>query len=235
MNNKIIFFLISLINSFYASKIISQNIRFFKNKPIYNELTNIINNKLNSPIIFNGDNTPYKHDFLKLICDDNNIDMYDYTFDKFIINKPYNKKHNSLIYINDFMINDGRILSEYENEVLLNKNNILSNIIILESHNIENIPYKDVRFIRKFPLIQFPLVKKRDLIQYINDIIIYNKYNEFLYLIDWTNYDIQKLNLENINKLVKYANILIKDNNNIDIINESINNKIIELSYVAMH
>ena len=35
MNNKIIFFLISLINSFYASKIISQNIRFFKNKPIY--------------------------------------------------------------------------------------------------------------------------------------------------------------------------------------------------------
>ena len=73
------------------------------------------------------------------------------------------------------------------------------------------------------------------MIQYINDIIIYNKYNEFLYLIDWTNYDIQKLNLENINKLVKYANILIKDNNNIDIINESINNKIIELSYVAMH
>ena len=104
-----------------------------------------------------------------------------------------------------------------------------------KNYNIENIPYKDVRFIRKFPLIQFPLVKKRDLIQYINDIIIYNKYNEFLYLIDWTNYDIQKLNLENINKLVKYANILIKDNNNIDIINESINNKIIELSYVAMH
>jgi hypothetical protein len=230
MNNKIIFFFISLINSFYATNIISQNIRFFKNKPIYTELTNIINNRLSSPIIFNGDNTPYKHDFLKLICDENNINMYDYTFDKFIINKPYNTKYNSLIYINDFMINNGRILYEYENEVLLNKNNVLSNIIILESHHIENIPYKDTRFIRKLPLIQFPLIKKKDLIQYINDIIIYNKYNEFLYLIDWVNYDIQKLNLENINKLLEYINILLKDTINIDVINHSINNKITELS-----
>lgn len=240
MNIKIIFFFISLINCFYANNIILQNIRFLRNKSIYADLTNIINNKLNSPIIFNGDNTPYKRDIFKLICDENNINLFDYSFDKFIINKPYNKYHNSIIYINDFMINDGRILSEYENEVLLNKNNILSNIIVLESHNIENIPYKDIPFIRKFPLIQFPLVTKRDLIHYINDIIILNKYNESLYLIDWINYDIQILNLENINKLVEYVNVLLydnilNDNSNSNTLNKLINNKIIELSFLSKY
>ena len=98
-----------------------------------------------------------------------------------------------------------------------------SNIIILEADNIEGVPYKDIHLLHKFNILHFPKISKKDIINYIYDEITDNKYNESMYLLNWKTYkDIEKLNLEKINKLLPDLNTIINNNKDLHNIDKNI-------------
>lgn len=210
-----------LLNIFYLINSFSINPRknFFKKYLINNELNPLINKDNTKSIILNGDQTSFKKDYCKIICDFNNLNFKEFTFNHFIEGLPYNLYNNTLLYINDFLINNGRILNSYEESILLNIPKT-SNLIILEAENIEIIPYKDIHLINKFKVLHFPKISKKEIINYIYDNIIDNNYSESIYFLNWARYkDIEKLSLEKINQLLFDLNLRVKDHldNNIEL------------------
>lgn len=201
------------------------NPRFFKNKSIYTELTNLVKSKYKNPIILDGDVSPFKKDFCELICNINEIKFREYTFTEFIEKLPYLIYNDSVLYVNDFLVKNGRILTYYEENKLLELRKD-SNLIIFQSDNINNIPIKDNNIVRHFPIIKFPKLNKRDIVQFIYDKIEENKYNDGLIWINWINYDIDKLNFEKINILLYEINRIFVNNFDYDIVEIFLKNMI---------
>lgn len=204
---KAIILLISIIN-IYSFKF------FLKNKFIIN-----INNP--KPIIVDSKVELLKKNYLFYLSKINNIQIKEYTFDKFILEKPYLTFSNILIYINDFLPKKGRVFNSYEKDILLNfKNN--NNLIIFNSKSINNI--KDKNLIKNFDIYRFPKLSKIDIINYIYDIIDIEKYDNALYILNWNNYiNIEKINIEKINILLFEINNMFQNNIPLNIIHDSIN------------
>ena len=197
---------------------------FLKKTEIYSSITKLIELKNNDLIILDGEKTKIKRDYCKMICDLNNFNFKEYTFEDFILNLPYNLHDKTMIYVNNFLIENGRILNNYEENKLLNIP-ITNNIIILEAENLQNISLKDNNLIRKFKILNFPKITKKDIRCYIYDIITEYNYDDNLYLLNWTEYnDINKLNFEQIHILLFEINDLIIENPKINLLHSKINN-----------
>lgn len=220
----ILIFVISTICTTNSIKL-NFNSRFLKNKPIYIELTNLIKDEYKNPIILDGEISPFKKDFCELICKINKIKYREYEFSDFIEKLPYLIHKDSVLYINDFLVKNGRILSNYEENRLLELRRD-SNLIIFQSDNINNIPIKDNNIVKLFKIIRFPEFNKKDIIHYIYDTIEYNEYSDNLIWINWNNYDINKLNFEKINILLYEINRIFDNNFNHDILEIFLKNSI---------
>jgi len=215
-------FLCFFLFYFVKSITINKYSKFLKNKSIYHVFNDVIKQDLKNPIIFDSIKSPLKKDFFKIISELNDIPFKEYTFDYFMMEHPHVNNKNSILYVNDFLVGHGRILNHYEENILLNLNKN-SNLIVFHSDNINLIAFKDTNIIRHFPIINFPEINKKEIIQYIYDIITVNKYNDDLYNLNWNKYDIEKLNLEKLNILLYELNNTSKNNldsndlyNNID-------------------
>ena len=224
---KTIFFL--FFYSFFVNSLkIDNYVNFLKKKAIYGILDKLILSNTKEPIILNGNKSPFKKDICKYISDINNVAFKEYRFDSFMLEFPHVHNENSLIYVNDFLVGNGRIFNHYEENVIsnLNKN---SNLIVFQSDNIDTIAFKDANIIRKFMTINFPEITKKEIVQYIYDTITINNYDSNLYCINWIKYNIQNLGFEKIDKLLKNTNTMFKQDldfkfilNNIDNIIDNI-------------
>ena len=214
-----------LINYIYDIKSIKQKtFNFLKKNNIYTELNNLFIEKEDKNIILDGENFFLKKYLCKELCKINKHKFLEYSFNQFICESPHINNDNSLIYINDFMIKNGRIFNHYEEDRLLNMRKS-NNVIIFQSDNIEQIPFKDNRIIKRFKKLQFPNLEKKDLIHYIYDIVEKYNYDDNLYLLNWSQYNIDKLNIEHINMLIFEINNMFYEgksfnyiHNNLDII-----------------
>jgi hypothetical protein len=184
---------------------------FLQNSNIHAKFNNILENKYKKPIILDSIKCQFKKEFCEAISFSNNIKFIEYTFDQFMTELPYVNNENSIIYVNDFLIGNGRILNHYEEMILLslNKN---TNQIILNSDYIHKITFKDDNIIRLFEICRFPTIVKKDIIKYINFTILKYKYNDYLYNIDWNKHNFQNINFEKINILLFELNNLLNEN-----------------------
>lgn len=199
---------IFLLNCFLLTN--SYKLTFLKKTEIYNSISKLIEIKNNDPTILDGEKTKIKRDYSKMVCDINNFNFEEYTFEDFISKLPYNIHDKTMIYVNNFLVENGRILNHYEEDKLLNIPKT-DNIILFETENLKNISLKDNNLIRKFNILNFPKVSKKDICCFIYDVINKNDYDENLYLLNWIEYDnIDKLNFEEIQILLFEINNLIK-------------------------
>lgn len=207
----ILFLLFSIFVCTESSQIsLSKYTKFLSNKKITYDIQTIFDSCEKYPFILNGHRTPHKKDFMNIIAHKNNYEFKDYNFKDFILKAPFLETKESVIYVNDFMVGNGRSVTEDEKLVISNIP-LSTNIIVFESTYIRTIPYKDARFIGKFEIIEFPIVRKRDIIQYIYDIVKYNTYNDLIYVINWKEHDIENLSFERINILVFEINMMINN------------------------
>jgi hypothetical protein len=208
--------------------------KFLKNKSIYSIFNDLIKVEIKEPIILNGVKSSFKKDFCKLMSESNNIPFKEYTFDHFMLDLPHINNKKSLLYINDFLIDHGRILNNYEENILLNLNKN-SNLIVLQADNIQTIAFKDSNIIRQFPIINFPEINKKEFVQYIYDLITINKYDNDLYNLNWMNYDIEKLDFEKINILLYELDNLKKKKVDLKYLHNNINNIIYSLEDIKIY
>ena len=215
-----------------SSTYFSHNIKFLKDNVISKELTNLIHLQYNEAVILNGDKTLLKRDYCKLLCDMNNFNFIEYEFRQFIDSQPYIYNDKTMFYVNDFLIDNGRVITNEDQEKLLNipKTN---NLLILQSDNLETIPIKDINLIRKFKILQFPKVEKKEIINYIYEMIEYYNYSDNLYMINWNKCKgIENLNLEKLNILLYEIDTMIKEKVDFQIIDYNINFLINSLNFL---
>ena len=125
----IIFYFLNIFKTYTALNIVPT---FLKKSPIYHEINNLLSSDNKSPFILNGDHNKLKKNLCYIIAQNNNINFKEYTFDKFMLKLPFTSSDNSLIYINDFLVKDGRVLNFYEQDLLLYLSES-SKLIIFES------------------------------------------------------------------------------------------------------
>lgn len=228
-------FVILVIFNILLSKINGynlENINFLKRYDIRNELSNLLYKNDLKTVILNGEKTTLKKEYCRLFCQINNFRFKRFSYDKFIHKLPFNKYEKTLLYIDDFLVGNGRILNHYEENILKNIPKT-SNLIIFESDNIDTIPLKDLNLIRYFKILEFPKITKRDIIIYINDMIMFYEYNSEMYMLNWSEYiDIEKLSLEKINILLFEINEMMTKNIKFRIIHNQINNLINGLLFI---
>jgi len=189
-----------LYNSIKLSNTLDTCLTSYEKKPI------ILNSNIDYKTTFKS---KFKRNFLQNYAEKNNVLYKQCSFDKFIENTLYLDTQDSLIYVDDFLVKNGRILTIYEEQILLNFP-YTSNLIIFESENIKTIPYKDNNIIRHYPIVEFPEITKKDIVQYIYDFITARKYNSNLFLIDWKKFDIEYLDIDVLNKILYQVNFLIE-------------------------
>lgn len=217
------FYILLLINFCIAtSSLIYKNNIFLKKIDAFNKLHNLLNNHLKEPIILNGNRTPFKKDICHILCENSNMNFKEYTFDKFMFKLPHLKYENKLLYVSDYLIGNGRILNNYEAELLIQIPKT-SNLIVFETENLSTIPYKDMNINRHFEIIEFPNIDKKQIVRYICDTILDNKYNDDLLLLNWIRYDIELLSIEKINILLFELNDMINEKIKINEIHKCIN------------
>lgn len=202
----IILFLINNIFSFEFSK--SKFNPIINEKKIKNSINTIIND--NNKIKFiNNPNQDWLKDCLNIECSLENIDFESVNYDNFF-NKTTNFSRN-IIFVEDFMINYGRIISN-DDKKLIDEYNLHSKIN-LQINDYNNIVLKDDSYIRKYIMYDFPYIDKRLVYSYISQLIDYYDYNSELHLIHWQYYDIEKLNFKKIEDLIydlHLASLIIK-------------------------
>jgi hypothetical protein len=205
----ILFLFIAIFVCIESSQLtLSKYTKFLSNKKITNDIQTIFDSCEKYPFILDGIKTPHKRDFMTIMARKNNYEFTNYNFNDFILKAPFLETKDSVIYINDFMVGNGRSVTEDEQLVIFNIP-LSTNIIVFESTYIRTIPYKDSRFIGKFNIIEFPSIRKRDIIQYIYDIVKYNNYNDLIYVINWKEHNIENLSFEKINILLFEINMII--------------------------
>ena len=194
--------LLICVDSYAYTKLSNIIPSIIKKKDIYRDLSLIIQDKKYDTYIINDsifNNQCMKKDVTKLVFEDNLINFKEFSFNEYITKKPSLFCRDTIFYINDYLINDGRILNEEERLTILKKN---SNYVFLQANDIDTIPLKDVHFNKKFRMLDFPIILRKDLINYIYELIDYFHYNENLYLVDWESFEINKLNFTDINVLL---------------------------------
>jgi len=193
-------------------------------------LNNLFQSNIKEPVILNGIKSSYKKTLCVSYSLTNNILFKEYSLNKFIKDVPHLKYENSTIYINDFLIGNGRVFNSYEENLLLSLKKT-SNLIVFESENIENIPIKNNKIINNFKILQFPILNKLDLIHYIYDVIYYQKYNDDLFLLNWNQYNLDDLNFEKINILLFELDNMLNNDIEFKIIHNRVNNIIESFKY----
>jgi hypothetical protein len=188
---------------------------FFKKNEVLLTLNHLSQQDLKHPIILSGPKLVYNEDICNIFCNMNDIEFKKYTFDDFMLELPHVNNKNCLLFIEDFLIKNGRILNEYEEYILLELNEN-SNLIVFNSNELEKVPFKDTNIIRRFKNIKLKAFTKKDMIFYINYIIYINNYDDNLYLIDWKTYNFENLNFEKINMILFEVDSLFKENNSIN-------------------
>lgn len=189
-----------------------RNFNFLKKDIIENQLNLLITTDNSKTVILNGCKTLLKKEYCKIFSDVNKLHFKEFLFNDFMKELPYNNNNQTLLYVSDFLIGNGRVLNSYEESKLLEIPKT-SNIIILEADNIEKIPIKDPHLVYKFKILQFPKVTKRDIINYIYNTIEYNNYQDELYILNWNKYkNIENLNLEKLNILLFEIDSMMNDN-----------------------
>lgn len=205
-----IFFLFFFIHSCYSFKIYTDQFHEF-----------IQSSTKPPPIILESNNIYVKKKFINILSNHLNMEKINISFDNFILNKEHLINHNKLIYVNDFLLKNGRILNYYE-FVFLKYLKKTDNLIIFDSDNINEIKFKDYDIMDLYPIYSIESIKK-EFIKYIEYIIEKYNYHHDLTKFNWYKYDIDKLNFEKINILLYEMNNLIKYPNELTNINDDIN------------
>lgn len=211
--------LINLVSSFEFSN--SKLNTIIYNKDVKCTINEIIdnNNKIN---LLNNPNQNWCLDCLKSYFSNENIDYDVINYSNFINN---NKQKSEFIIVPDFMINYGRIITLTEIEKI-NKYNYYSNIIF-HINDYENLVLKDDSFIKKYKMYNFPYISKYHINNYIYNLIDYYKYDNYLQLINWNKYNIEKLDFSKIEDLLYKLHMhIIFDRKNKDILDFIINNEL---------
>jgi hypothetical protein len=196
-----------------------------KDKYINNCLENLFikENEVNKIKIVNNKQINMFIDILKIYIENENINCKNINYYQFFkndcyINENMNEKKNKIkqnIFVNDFMIDYGRTLSQYEKEKILEINKISKKNIIFHVHDYDNLILKDNEFINNFEMLEFPKIDKRLLNSYLLNMIGYYQYNNVLLLINWKNYDIDKLSIKELENLMfDLHNSIIMNNKN---------------------
>jgi hypothetical protein len=197
---------------------------FMKRKNEYKQLMDLINNNEKRPILLNGDKTYFKKDFCEIFCEVNNITFREYNFDKFILELPYKKYKNNIIYVSDFLIDNGRVFNDYEEYIVSNLVQS-KNLIIFESEIYsQELLNKNKILLSTMKKIEFPKITKKDIEDYIYHTISFYKYNFSLFLLNWHSYDINKLDFENINLLIHVLNNMFNEHYSLRKIHINVNN-----------
>jgi len=190
---------------------------YFKRNELFLVFNNLIQQDLKNPIILSGSQLQYNEDLCNFFSNINNIEFKKYTFDDFMLELPYVSNKNCLIFVEDFLIKNGRIFNEYE-EFRLKELNENSNLIIFNSDDLDTVSFKDTNIIRRFKNIKLKPFSNKDLLYYINYVIYVNDYDNSLYLINWKIYDFKKLSFEKINMLLFELDRMLKDKESFDIL-----------------
>lgn len=184
---------------------------FLSKNPLHKKLSELILNDVKkSPIILDGDKLLFKKMYCKFLCNRFKINFKEYSFNNFILNKPFINSNKTLIYVNDFLIKKDRILNEYEKSILSNLYTY-NNLIIFQSINIKKNKLDNENLINSFPIYQFPSLSKIDIIDYIYDMINFQGYNLDLNLLNWNKYNIELLNYEKLNILLFELNSMYQE------------------------
>ena len=254
-------FIFAMIYIIGNAMILPKYKNFMKRKKEYKQLMDLISNNEKRPILLNGHKTYFKKNFCEIFCEINNITFREYQFDKFILELPYKKYKNNIIYVTDFFINDGRVFNNYEEYILKNliqtKNLIIFESEIIYTENNSNINEdlehsdlfsegnpekkeennkkllkylnelylnKNIILFKNMKKIEFPKITKKEIEDYIYYIISYYKYNSSMFLLNWYSYDIDKLDIENINLLLFVLNNMFNENYSLRKIHNNANN-----------
>ena len=170
---------------------------------VVGQLKYLIKSGTNIPILLDG-NSEFKHfkyDVLEHISSLEKKEFIQTSYSNFIKCVPHLQKKDSVIYVPDFLICNGRIFNEYEIQFMKNLN-LNSNIIILGSDNLNKITFKDGDMNKCFNIITFPNIRRVHLISHIKTIVIKNNYDPYLITLPWNSVPLEKLNLELINILL---------------------------------
>lgn len=190
---------------------------YFKKNEAFQIFNNLIQQELKHPIILSSSQLNYNEDLCRFFSNINNIEFMKYTFDDFMLELPYVNNQNCLIFVEDFLIKNGRILNQYE-EFRLQELDENSNLIVFNSNELDTVPFKDINIIRRFKNIKLKTYTNKDLIHYINYVININNYDDNLYLINWKKYDLQNLSFEKINMLLFELDRMLKEKQSFDIL-----------------
>ena len=119
--------LTQLLVSMLASIDTYPSFKLFNNLKLSNKLDNCLTTYEKKPIILNSNidykttfKTKFKRNFIQNYAEKNNFLYRQCSFDKFIENTLYLDTQDSLIYVDDFLVKNGRILTIYEEQILLN-------------------------------------------------------------------------------------------------------------------
>lgn len=228
-----LFFILLMFKNIYSYEIKIPG--FLQNSNIHTKFNNILQNKYKNPIILDGVKSQFKKEFCEAISYTNKINFIEFTFDEFMIDLPHVSCRNCIIYVNDFLVGNGRILNYYE-EMILKYIDKDTNLIVFNSDDIHKITFKDNSIIRLYETFRFPTILKKDLVKYINLTILKYEYHDFLYKIDWNKYNFQNMNFEKTNILLFEVNKLLQKykystfNNINELIDIFINKSIYQLS-----
>jgi hypothetical protein len=111
--------------------------------------------------------------------------------------KPHLKHEKTMIFVNDYLIKHGRILNQYEENVL-NYLPITNNIIVLNSLRLNKIKFKDDSINKIFKVIDFPSLQVTPIENMIFYFIEKYNYHEGMFSINWNNYSLENLDKEHI-------------------------------------
>ena len=140
----------------------------------------------------------YKNELLNIYCNYENINFESIQYDDFI-NYNYNEK-SDIIYINDFLTYNGRIMLNEEKDIILKYNK--SAKLILNVEDSDNLILIDHHFLNKFNDILFPKMNKYILNTYIYNLIEHYHFDDLIHTIHWSSYDINQLSLKEIENLI---------------------------------
>ena len=200
-------YLFTNINSFEFSN--SKNNLLLNKIEIKNTLIDLIDDTDNIKII-NNPGQKFCKDCFEIYCYQNNLEYEIISYNNFYNNIFNHQK--KFIFVEDFMINYGRTLTNKEKEVILNYNQ--KQKVIFNIDDYENIVLKDDSFIKKLKIYNFPKICKRDIFNYIFNLIEYYDYNQNLQLINWNKFNIDKLSLKEIEDLIFNIHLIILSNKN---------------------
>ena len=115
---KLIFLFASIYLIFLNVQSKKKYFHFLRKHTIYSDINKIFSQELKNPVILNGIKTSYKKTLCLSYCNANAIFFNICSFEHFIQNLPHLKYENSMIYVKDFLIGNGRVLNLYEENIL---------------------------------------------------------------------------------------------------------------------